>query len=550
MELDHLSDGRTTPTEPKERELSPLTDIESEHEPILPPINTNDMVQPVFTLRESWQTLSEEAASQIRNNQTVKIFKDVKEFDDSDPGMLLDWLEDLETAFGAANVTEETAKIYLAVYKCKRDYRRQIARRPEVLGHSYKRFVEMMYEDFPEAANMDEGSMSKLKKVVQKYRQLLDWDVEKLKAYHRAFKYEIDKLMKEPAVLNNHNAVQWYLSGLSDYWRERINQVMGEITREEAKKNRGKPRREQRRFDDPWDLKVVMQEMEVLMAAGDGSVYMKMNELSLADPLLKDMYKSKPSASQVKSPGFPHTVSPSTKKKSNEAEIKEEPATVELYDRRREEEELHQMGVAASVDAHTAKLRAQDQEIQSLRTGMDSIKTLSGEVISLKKTLDDLPTRLASALQTNTRSSNPPMGNRTSNNGFNTRSNDGSACFFCKDPSHRVRDCPHQKRLMDKGLIAWNQSARTMMMKDGSRFPEPGPNQTYKDSVNEYIKAKGWDRNADSFMFQSDDDPIEEYYRELSGSNTRSFTSELDLKSFANLVIDQYVTRSADESKN
>ena len=82
------------------------------------------MVQPVFTLRESWQTLSEEAASQIRNNQTVKIFKDVKEFDDSDPGMLLDWLEDLETAFGAANVTEETAKIYLAVYKCKRDYRR------------------------------------------------------------------------------------------------------------------------------------------------------------------------------------------------------------------------------------------------------------------------------------------------------------------------------------------------------------------------------------------------------------------------------------------
>ena len=492
-------------------------------------------------LRDTWKTLSPEAASEVSNGNTRKIFKDLNEFDPEDSDLLLDWLEELDMAFQAATISDDTAKIYLAVSKCAKEYRKEIATRDEVRGHSYEKFKEMLLEDFPEAANLEEGSISRLRRILHRYRQVKDWDLERLKGYNRAFKLEVDKLMKEPAVINNYNAVQYYLSGLDEYWRGRLIQVMGDLTREKTKKDRTQSRTKLRRHDDPWKLKEVMEEMENLMAAGDGSVYVKMNDLSLSDPLLKDSYKGKSSSVAQSKPvtktGASIIPTPTTRKSKKPEEdvyhVKEELEDSHLREDDDEDGPLN-IRVAASVDGHTASIRAHDQEIKVLKDSAEQVKILANEVQGLKKTLEDMPKRIQTSWTTPARG----YGQDSPNRSFNVGGTDRAGCYFCKEQTHRVKECPYQRKLIEKGWIVWNDKMRAMLLKDGSLLPRPGPGERVMDKTIEYIKAKGWDKGSLSDMFFLDiEDPMEMFYQNMGnmsmGNEMQAFAMQAAVAAYS-----------------
>ncbi|KAK7043087.1 hypothetical protein VNI00_008441 [Paramarasmius palmivorus] len=252
----------------------------------------------------------------------------------------------------------------------------------------------MILDDFPEAARSESGSISCLKQVIHRHRQNDIDNLEKLKAYNRAFRLEVNKLMEEPVIVNNYHAVQYYLSGLNEYWRRRLFEVMGNITREKIKSDQSQSKKTRRRHDDPWRLEDVMNEMENLMASEESNVYMKMNDLSLADMLIKDSLQRKPSQtsskSSVQAESF-HVSSSSTYKRSKALDRDLKSIEKEVYKAYFNEYEVSDDDGDVVCEAYAATLQGRQQELDSLRETFAQVDGLVEEVQSIKQALDDLP---------------------------------------------------------------------------------------------------------------------------------------------------------------
>ncbi|EEB86834.1 hypothetical protein MPER_16063 [Moniliophthora perniciosa FA553] len=189
-----------------------------------------------------------------------------------------------------------------------------------------------------------------------------------------------------------------------------------------------------------------------------------------------------------------------------------------LYDKAREEAELRGMNIASSVDAHTASLRAHEAEINALKKGIEDVKVMNAEMRSIKDALASMPGQIATAL-----SSQTSAGSQTDNNG-GVRGKHGQpmmgggtryACFFCGEEGHRVRDCPYQREMINKGWVAWNTQTNRYMLKDGSSFPSTKPGEKLKDKVADIVKAKGWDRaaNPDAYLYMAPEEEVMPVYQ-------------------------------------
>ncbi|KAK7020699.1 hypothetical protein VNI00_017641 [Paramarasmius palmivorus] len=169
---------------------------------------------------------------------------------------------------------------------------------------------------------------------------------------------------------------------------------MANITHEKIKNDQSQSKKTRRRLDDPWRLEDVMDEMENLMASEESNVYMKMNDLSLADMLIEDSLQGKPSQtlsqSSIQAELF-HVASSSTYTRSEALDRDLKSIEKDVYKAYFNEYDISDDDGDVICEAYTATLQKREQESSSLRETFAQVGGLLEEVQSIKQALDDLP---------------------------------------------------------------------------------------------------------------------------------------------------------------
>ncbi|KAI3616967.1 hypothetical protein WG66_004183 [Moniliophthora roreri] len=395
------------------------------------------------------------------------------------------------------------------------DLRQQLQDRKEALGHSWSEFKKLLFREFPDSVDNGQGSMVRLQKIVAVYRKATDWDLEKLRAYHRTFKLEAAKLMRDPPMISNFEAIGFYLAGLELSVRERVQIRMADwfLNKLDLETEDG------RRRMDPWKLQEVMEQAEMIMSASSGDVYIGLGSFALGagvppvNPGVGTVMLS--AAMPLSYPFQPPPVLPTMNitLPSKPVSVKQKESFPDILDKTKEEAELRTMGIATSVDAHTVSIKAHDTELAALKKGMEDVKTLSTEVKDIKMTLVGMPGQIIVAVAGQT--------NRScdGNNNNMVRGKPGQPmigrgkylCFYCNEDGHRLRDCPYQREIIQKEWIIWNNGAGKYTLRDGTGFPKVEPREKLKDRVAEYVKQQGCDRivHPDAHLFMEvEDEPV------------------------------------------
>ncbi|KAK7452232.1 hypothetical protein VKT23_012337 [Stygiomarasmius scandens] len=168
------------------------------------------------------QGLTPEVLSQIQSDKLPKKSKTPPVFNGEDPDTLFDWIEDVEEIFETSGVTQDKAKIELALKWMKRATSREMKQLPSASGSSWDAFKKDLQGCYPETAASAKGSKAKLKSIVEKHRLVPYGSIDKMLAYNRAFKLEAKKLLEPPALISDPEAVELYLRGLEDKLVEEI----------------------------------------------------------------------------------------------------------------------------------------------------------------------------------------------------------------------------------------------------------------------------------------------------------------------------------------
>jgi hypothetical protein len=158
--------------------------------------------------------LSEEAAKQVLNDKLPKCFKITPTFDAREPSMLTKYLDQLEEIFTHTNVTDDDAKIYIALNYMEYETKKLHQGLAKECGKSWMKFKEEMKKAYPESVDSGKGSVAKLKEIVSRHMIIPLSQHERLLKYIRDFTVEYAKLSKPPAAILNAEAVKYFLKGL------------------------------------------------------------------------------------------------------------------------------------------------------------------------------------------------------------------------------------------------------------------------------------------------------------------------------------------------
>uniref|UniRef100_A0A0W0F543 Uncharacterized protein n=1 Tax=Moniliophthora roreri TaxID=221103 RepID=A0A0W0F543_MONRR len=137
--------------------------------------------------------------------------------------------------------------------------RTELQESSEAKGSSWEDFKKLLFKEFSDLADMDNGSTDKLYWIVLHSQYIGFGGLEKLKKYNQAFLLEVKKLLKPLALLLNHTAVQTYLSAFETTFKTRVQQQMELFTLNKLDKGKEDPRRQQ----DPWELNNVIEQAEI-----------------------------------------------------------------------------------------------------------------------------------------------------------------------------------------------------------------------------------------------------------------------------------------------
>jgi len=69
-------------------------------------------------------------------------------------------------------------------------------------------------------SNQTQGSIKELKRIRDKYSGITPWDISQLVAFKCMFIAEVKKLQKPPALLSNHESVEYLMNPLTDSYHK------------------------------------------------------------------------------------------------------------------------------------------------------------------------------------------------------------------------------------------------------------------------------------------------------------------------------------------
>ncbi|KAF9061131.1 hypothetical protein BDP27DRAFT_1429292 [Rhodocollybia butyracea] len=429
-------------------------------------------------------TIEAAAQTQIKSDKLPTKSKRAPEFSKDDPNNLVPWLAEVEKYFILADVTEDTAKKFLAL-----------------TWMDYKTRQEWMADE-----SVKTGGWDAMKASLMKENSLIPRKAyQKLAAYIRAFNLEAEKLMKAPAVLSNSEAIKHFLHALEDKFRD---QILENVEAEAANLAL-----DQRRPEDPYTLKEVIQCAQNLGKSYVGGMY------SMEEGL--GGYNSDASNSRA----FP--------KSRNGPSIKNE----------HNDEWGHK--VSLTSDKHDLDIKRLDQKVETfLREDRSQKQTISEQLEKLVMMASHSNSQLG--MNVNQLASLPPMSAPRLSK-FNKPVSAEYLCFLCNEPSHRMNDCPHLKNFLEKGwVVPRNDGTNQVMMKDGGFIPREDGRESRKDKIEKIAREKGWDQPNQVLFYEEETGPEAVFYSQPTESNSRSGSSNnpmLQLLTSINSKMEQYETR-------
>jgi len=148
--------------------------------------------------------------------------RDAPKFDSEKPEELNRYIRRLEELFVKYGVESDKEKIrYLGAYTDARTEKEWEAM-ASFEGDSFDDHKKEIIDSYPEASSEARGSMKELKRVRDSYSGITCQDLTRLQAYKRAFVAEAKKLQKVPALLSNHEAIDYFMKPLSSGFKKKI----------------------------------------------------------------------------------------------------------------------------------------------------------------------------------------------------------------------------------------------------------------------------------------------------------------------------------------
>ena len=172
--------------------------------------------------------------------------RDAPKFHYKNPEELNRFIRRVEELFEKFDVDSDDEKIkYLGIYADARTEREWEGMSSHASGN-FSSFKKEIVESYPEAYYEMRGSMIELKRIINRYSNLMPEDIVQLHAFRRAFVSEAKKLRADPPLLSNREAVDQFLTPLSEPFIERILTKLDLV--EMVKSNPDEDRRPEDRF--------------------------------------------------------------------------------------------------------------------------------------------------------------------------------------------------------------------------------------------------------------------------------------------------------------
>ena len=297
-------------------------------------------------------------------------------------------------------------------------------------------FKKEIIESYPEASNQTRGSIKELKRIRDQYSGITPWDISRLAAFKRAFIAEVKKLQKPPALLSNHESVEYFMKPLTDSYRKMIENKL-DLAEMVSEKDENKERRPEDRFS-------LERVMEVAWNIATGSQANNSRSYSETEP-----ERTTRSSGRVKF----------------------------------EDDQMENM-LANLVDQQkiSAKhlLGAIEQMNKNFQQSQQTIQNMQRQSTFAHQAPVHAP------VQNYAPSYPPPLTAPRIMNRFRPFSNtNGNACFYCGEEGHMRDECPHRGKHLQDGWIVIDDLGKTVLP-NGRPIPiTGGPTQkTRVDALN------------------------------------------------------------------
>ncbi|KAE9386942.1 hypothetical protein BT96DRAFT_948756 [Gymnopus androsaceus JB14] len=127
---------------------------------------------------------------------------------------LQDWLEEITEIFNRVDSLSNEAKVRKALHWCTVETKELLADMDSVKAPNFEEFKWEMCIIFADSVRDVNRSNRKLHSLVGRFEPIGMIDSQKLKIFNKLFQNEADKLMRDPALIANSNAVKLYRTAL------------------------------------------------------------------------------------------------------------------------------------------------------------------------------------------------------------------------------------------------------------------------------------------------------------------------------------------------
>jgi hypothetical protein len=345
--------------------------------------------------------------------------RDAPKFGSDQPEELNRYIRRLEELFTKHGVDADKDKNrYLGAYADARTEKEWEAMDSFEKG-TFAEHKKEIIDSYPEACNEARGSMKELKRIRDSYSGISCQDLTRFQAYKRAFVAEAKRLQTEPALLSNHEAIEFFMKPLSSGFKKKIVdklELVDYVNSEAADKKR--------RPEDRFPLDKVIETATTIARGMQASYGVSDSGSSNSDNDRKEM----------------------------RAYIKTE------HD---------------EIGNTLAQLQDQQKLTEKhFLTALEQMNKSLQQVVQTQNSQQAMPAHQTAAPMYQNQGYQPQM-QPARQRGLYVPSGNNSACFYCGEEGHMKDDCPHRHEHVEKGWIIIDARGRPTQP-DGRMIPFAG----------------------------------------------------------------------------
>ena len=345
--------------------------------------------------------------------------RDAPKFSSDQPEELNRYIRRLEELFTKHGVDADKDKNrYLGAYADARTEKEWEAMDSFEKG-TFADHKKEIIDSYPEACNEARGSMKELKRIRDSYSGITCQDLTRFQAYKRAFVAEAKRLQTDPALLSNHEAIEFFMKPLSSGFKKKIVdklELVDYVNSEAADKKR--------RPEDRFPLDKVIETATTIARGMQASYGASDSGSSNSDNDRREM----------------------------RAYIKTE------HD---------------EIGNTLAQLQDQQKLTEKhFLTALEQMNKSLQQVVQTQNSQQAMPAHQTAAPMYQNQGFQPQM-QPARQRGLYVPSGNNSACFYCGEEGHMKDDCPHRHEHVEKGWIIIDARGRPTQP-DGRMIPFAG----------------------------------------------------------------------------